>query len=174
MKFLHFPNQVHNTFCGPEKESCVANQTLKDKSCLVSCTGLYADIADDSRYQSMQQNMMKGIIILLFDWLSFTKSKPGLRGLTRRLDERSKGLDFESEFEQIFSMPMDKEDKLLRFLTERYVDYKVNYAKQLLFNPDSQNLSKLITFSKSIPMFRWFPSDWGQRVCTTRVCLHLL
>ena len=33
------------TFCGPEKESCVGNQTLRDKSCLIPCTGLYADVS---------------------------------------------------------------------------------------------------------------------------------
>ena len=43
-------------FCGPERESCVKNQTLKDKSCLVSCEGLYADISDDS----FKQNVLKG------------------------------------------------------------------------------------------------------------------
>ena len=58
---------MQNLFCGPEKESCVGNQTLKDKSCLVPCTGLYADIPDDSNYQldrqnmaNLEQNMMKG------------------------------------------------------------------------------------------------------------------
>ena len=35
-------------------ESCVENQTLRDKSCLVPCTGLYADIADDSLEQTTQ------------------------------------------------------------------------------------------------------------------------
>ena len=30
--------------CGPEKETCVANLTLKDKECLIPCDGLYADI----------------------------------------------------------------------------------------------------------------------------------
>ena len=49
------------TSCGPEKESCVANQTLKDKRCLVPCTGLYADIADDS----FEQNVVKGKMLLL-------------------------------------------------------------------------------------------------------------
>ena len=42
--------------CGPEKKTCVANQTLNDKSCLVSCDGLYADIEDDS----LKQNVVKG------------------------------------------------------------------------------------------------------------------
>ena len=47
--------------CGLAKEDCVSNQTLKDESCLVPCSGLYADIADDSRYQQSQQDMLKGI-----------------------------------------------------------------------------------------------------------------
>ena len=42
------------TFCGPEKEGCIANQTLKDKNCLIPCTGLYADITEDSLKQSTQ------------------------------------------------------------------------------------------------------------------------
>ena len=43
-------------YCGPEKETCVANQTLNDVNCLVSCDGLYADIEDDS----LKQNVVKG------------------------------------------------------------------------------------------------------------------
>ena len=42
--------------CGPEKEICVRNQTLKDQNCLVPCDGLYADILDGS----LKQNVMKG------------------------------------------------------------------------------------------------------------------
>ena len=56
--------QVSN-FCGPEKESCVSKQTLKDKNCLVPCTGLHADIADDSlkqTTQALEQNVIKGSI----------------------------------------------------------------------------------------------------------------
>ena len=37
-------------------EVCVANQTLTDKNCLISCDGLYADITDDS----LKQNVMRG------------------------------------------------------------------------------------------------------------------
>ena len=51
------------TFCGPEKEGCIANQTLKDKNCLIPCTGLYADITEDSLKQSTQafeKDMKKG------------------------------------------------------------------------------------------------------------------
>ena len=46
--------------CGPEKESCVANQTLKDKSCLVPCSGLYADVVDKSLDVKLQANMKTG------------------------------------------------------------------------------------------------------------------
>ena len=48
----------------PEKQSCVANQTLTDEECLVPCYGLYADITDDSLNQnviSLEQNTMKGL-----------------------------------------------------------------------------------------------------------------
>ena len=52
-------------FCGPEKESCAANQTLRDQTCLVPCSGLYADIQDNSLKQTMQafkQETMTGRI----------------------------------------------------------------------------------------------------------------
>ena len=58
--------------CGPEKESCVGNQTLRDNNCLVPCTGLYADISDDSLSQAMhsmrasEQNMMTGTKLIIF------------------------------------------------------------------------------------------------------------
>ena len=59
------PNLQVIAFCGPQKESCVGNQTLEDKSCMVSCTGLYADIEDDAA-AAMKQNMMKGKILTCF------------------------------------------------------------------------------------------------------------
>ena len=60
-------------YCGPGEEDCVSNQTLKDESCLVPCTGLYADIAYDSRVQqsrqnmaALEQNVLEGIATLIF------------------------------------------------------------------------------------------------------------
>ena len=47
--------------CGPESNTCVANQTLKDKGCLLPCEGLYADITVDT--DTFNQNMMKKIIL---------------------------------------------------------------------------------------------------------------
>ena len=59
------------TLCGPEKEGCVGNQTVKEKSCLVPCTGLYADIWDNSLNfklkQNMQANMMAGRILVCLE-----------------------------------------------------------------------------------------------------------
>ena len=52
--FESIPSLQGSSFCGPERESCVENQTLRDKSCLVPWTGLYADIADDSLEQTTQ------------------------------------------------------------------------------------------------------------------------
>ena len=57
------------TPCGPAKESCVANQNLKDESCLIPCSGLYADVVDDS----LKENMIKGqICIYVFSPLIHT------------------------------------------------------------------------------------------------------
>ena len=55
-KKVHNPICQEFGICGPEKKMCLANQTLKDESCLVSCDGLYADIEDDS----LKQNVVKG------------------------------------------------------------------------------------------------------------------
>ena len=52
-------------FCGPDKERCVANQTLRDENCLIPCSGLYADVADDSLKQTMQafdQTVIRGSV----------------------------------------------------------------------------------------------------------------
>ena len=57
------PNFQVFTSCGPEKEICVNNQTLKDESCLIPCTGLYADIVDDSLNEKIvkwTEDMVKG------------------------------------------------------------------------------------------------------------------
>ena len=40
-------------YCGPKNEMCVQNQTSGNQQCLVSCEGLYADIADDSLNQKL-------------------------------------------------------------------------------------------------------------------------
>ena len=48
------------TYCGPREEKCVANQTLRDKNCLIPCTGLFADIMDDS----FEKYVIKGMILI--------------------------------------------------------------------------------------------------------------
>ena len=59
-------------FCGPNEETCVANKTLKHKTCLVPCTGLYADTYDDSLKENTQdfeknfeKKVMKGTVDLI-------------------------------------------------------------------------------------------------------------
>ena len=68
---MPLPKLQDLTFCGPKEENCVANQTIEDASCLIPCTGLYADIADDSLKESMQaydhsfeQKVIKGTLDL--------------------------------------------------------------------------------------------------------------
>ena len=41
------------------------SQTVKDESCLVSCTGLYADVSDDSFTKDLQQTLIKGDAFLV-------------------------------------------------------------------------------------------------------------
>ena len=48
------------TYCGPDKEDCVNNQTLKDKNCLVPCTGLHADISEKESLRKNSEEMTKG------------------------------------------------------------------------------------------------------------------
>ena len=55
--------------CGPEKEGCIANKTLGDKGCLVPCTGLYADVTDDS-LKAFDQIVSKGRVLYVFFSLS--------------------------------------------------------------------------------------------------------
>ena len=76
--------QVFN-LCGPEKESCVSNQTLRHTSCLVSCAGIYADIADDSLIReslkplkslkqttkAFEKDVMKGSVLVKVSFFCF-------------------------------------------------------------------------------------------------------
>ena len=121
------------TFCGPVKENCVANQTLRDESCLVPCAGLYADVADDSARQTtkaLEQNVIRGLQMLtqeldFFAWSQEGESKDRVLGA----------------IQQMFT-PEDKRVDDLKSLTEKYLGYKREYVKHLDFNPNEENLSK--------------------------------
>ena len=41
--------------CGLEKDTCVAEQAKKDKSCLVPCTGIYADVTEELFLQQLRR-----------------------------------------------------------------------------------------------------------------------
>ena len=41
--------------CGPDKDSCIAEQSLHDRSCLVPCTGIYADITEELFLQKLRR-----------------------------------------------------------------------------------------------------------------------
>ena len=51
-----------HSYCTPKNEDCVKRQPLKDKSCLVPCTGLYADVPSDYKQdtEALEQNVIKG------------------------------------------------------------------------------------------------------------------
>ena len=146
-----FPTLQVSTFCGPEKESCVGNQTLRDKSCLVPCTGLYADITDDNFKQTSQafdQNVLKGNVNL--DVL-LNPHKSGFHTLTEELNNGVYWMKKDSKerlyvaLQQIFPTSAEQKVDEVKPLRESYHKYKMEYLKHLSFNPEEENLSKCIS-----------------------------
>ena len=113
-------------FCGPEKESCVAKRTLNDKSCFVTCAGLYADVEDDSlkiSVQTLTRELRKGIINGVKWENDQDKSKENLLDALQQL------------------LPSSEEAKVGE-LTKSYHKYKRKYVKHIIFNPNYTNFSK--------------------------------
>ena len=55
-------------YCGPEHESCAAEQKktlLRDPTCLVPCTGLYADIWDSDSLKETTEPLVSGKTLIL-------------------------------------------------------------------------------------------------------------
>ena len=128
------------TICGPEKDTCIANLTLKDKSCLVPCDGLYADVADNS----LKQNVMKGKNPLNSYYSTFVDNyyHLGFQTITDELGKANKRFDV---LQQMFpDLSADEESKSVDSLTRIYHNYKREYVKHLSFNPGTENLSKYI------------------------------
>merc|ERR1712192_23824 len=122
-------NQQALTFCGPEKDSCVGNQTLKDKSCLVPCTGLYADIEDNSLKHTMQANMMAGFHMLTQE-------------LIQGVENWKSG--YQERIQQMFPRSADEEVDIVMSFTKSYRKYKREYVKHLSFNPKEENLTSVL------------------------------
>ena len=121
---------------------------MKDKTCLVPCDGLYADIADNS----LKQNVMKGknlsylcYIILLINYPS------GFQTIT---DELGKGIQRFEVLQQLFpNLSADEESKSVDSLTRIYHKYKREYVKHLSFNPSMEDLSKYILMTLLVYLF---------------------
>ena len=113
-------------FCGLDKESCVAKQTLNDKNCLVTCDGLYADVEDDSlkiSVQTLTRELRKGIINGVKWENDQDKSKENLLDALQQL------------------LPSSEEAKVGE-LTKSYHKYKRKYVKHIIFNPNYTNFGK--------------------------------
>ena len=124
-------------------EDCVANQTLKDKSCLVPCNGLYADTVDDSLKQDMaafEQYMQTGKFLL--GW-GFHFSQSGLQSLLAEMKAASYSLR-KVEFPQLefFESARGNADGL-NSLKEEYFNHKKSFVKHLQFDPEAKNLSNV-------------------------------
>ena len=120
--------------CGLEKETCVAKQTLKDTKCLVPCDGLYADIADN--YDTTIQNMKKGAQSFATSY--FSKST-GFQIISQEWGTKH----VEDVLQRMFPNASEEEETdHLNTLTAAYKKYKMEYVKQLRFNPEEELLSK--------------------------------
>ena len=138
---------------------------MTDESCLVSCTGLYADIVDDSLKQATQafeQNVMKGRVLLNFSSLIQTPfglldiftHMLGFQLLTHELRdghgiqwsygrEESKARErLYLALQQMFPTFPDKKVDEIQTLTKSYHKYKSHIVKHQFFMPDNDNLSK--------------------------------
>ena len=121
-------------FCGPEKEGCVKSQPLKDSSCLVPCHGLYADIADDSGMLGVIKGMSS-----CYDCIYLIHHR-GLHMITQDLNP-----GVQTRLYKMFPTSAHERDAHVKMMTERYLNYKMEYVKHLAFNPEEQNFSKFFS-----------------------------
>ena len=125
---------------------------------MVPCTGLYADIADDSWKEimlaldhSLEEKVVKGSVALITKYVSPTSSSSGFQRLNKQMYDKT-GYPrywqyedkkvFEDGLQKIFSSPTIERDEHVKALTEAYHKYKSKYVKHLFFNPDNKNLCK--------------------------------
>ena len=130
------------TFCGPEKEDCAANQTLRDQTCLVPCSGLYADIQDNSLKHTMQafkQDMMTGRIKMCLN-IGLHNHISGFHMLSNGVKYWKSG--YQERLQQMFPTSSDEEIDEVKSFTESYHKYKRDYVRHLGFNPEEENLSR--------------------------------
>ena len=154
LAFRTIPILQEFTFCGLTKEDCVTNQTLRCKSCWVPCTGLYADVADDSSKQATQalelnvqafkKDVVEGKVLII---LPFDPCKSGLHTLTEELNSYAWKQSVSKErvlvaLQQMFPTSADEKVDNIKSLTESYHRYKREYVKHLNFNPQAETLSK--------------------------------
>ena len=139
-------------------ESCVRNQTFKDESCLVSCAGIHADIANDIdslklTTQALEQNVIKGgKSNILWHKLCIYQLTLGFQTLTNLLgamawDEHESKDKMIAALKQMFptlALAEKKVDEVTR-LTEVYHKYKRKFVKHLSFNPEENDTSKYLS-----------------------------
>ena len=83
------------TPCGPEKGTCIANQTLKDKDCLVHCEGLHADIVENSERINMVEGRHRPVLLLSILMSGLKSLSKGMyKSNFRLLDKLQEGADY--------------------------------------------------------------------------------
>ena len=153
MPLKWFPFFQAFAFCGPKEESCVGNQTLKDKSCLIPCSGLYADIADDSLKRTthaIEQNVMQGRMWIWFVIFWFNEYYllvfRTLDGAVWWRGTKSQEI-FGAALQKMHIVWADDGEDGVTKLTEKYHKYKREYVKHLSFVPEEDILSKFFLWN---------------------------
>ena len=113
---------------------------MKDDTCLVPCSGLYADISDDV----LKQTVIEGSKRCYFrNQLNLVNS--GFRALTEGQNLQSTGRLH--HLQQMVSTSTERKE------AEEYIQYKESYVKQLRFDPEKQNLSRLLQTRENLTHF---------------------
>ena len=145
-------------YCTPTASSCVADVSKQDLGCKVSCTGLYADkehsdltlYADRVLYQRMKE-----ILTLAERGLELQKITPlrvfisvfsAVREIpddqTReKVQEHIANYSTHATFPHLSSLPEEGRVMLESLMVDYVIGHKISYAKNLVFDPASSDLS---------------------------------
>ena len=114
-------------FCLPNATDCYTAASKGPFDCVVSCSGLYADVVfNEDRILNLRTELGRS-------------QSPSIHYNSPTIpvtDDRS-----ETQIRYNGADNQENRQKLLELL-EKYEDYKRNYARQIIFNPEREDLSK--------------------------------
>ena len=157
-------------YCTPEASSCIKEVSRQDLRCKVSCTGLYADkehsdltlYADRVLYQRVKDILTlaeKGFklqkITPLCDLISVFSAVGEIPDdqTRERVQEQIANYSAYTTFPHLSSLPEEGRAMLVSLMTDYLIGHKISFAKNLVFDPTSSNLSEhfhIIGFGEAV------------------------